>query len=199
MPLCIKILFGSPQRDSVCFWRLIAVTSDHLGISCDCKSLKASCVCVEEVQTRVFSVFISSAKLVHLQCQKCLSPGKNTFVASDTCKCCLSAVWYRIRRWMAEAISLLAINAFVCCVIWCLEVSSRDYLVASNKCILLEYMISYLEVKRVVFEYWFRNIPKKVKKLGWIVSEETSFWVRMELKKVHKQGKDEKDSRTLPN
>ena len=72
--------FESPQRDSAGFrWR-VAVTSNHLDISSVWKSLVASSVCVDEVGTRVFNVFISSikafvfsAKCIRLQHQKCLA------------------------------------------------------------------------------------------------------------------------------
>ena len=53
-----------------------------------------------------------------------------------------------IRRWVAKAISSLAMNAFVCSA------------------------ISYSQVKRVVFESWVRN-PKKEQKLGENVSLNT--------------------------
>ena len=58
------------------------------------------------------------------------------------------------------------INAFVCSVIPCLEVSSRGYRITSDDAFVCS-VISYLEMKRVVFENWFRN-PQKV-------SEKTSF------------------------
>ena len=56
--------------------------------------------------------------------------------------------------------SSLAINAFVCSVISCSEVSSRGYLVASDDAFVCR-VISYLEVKRAVFENWFTNPPKR--------------------------------------
>ena len=40
--------FGSPQRDSACFWRCVAVTSNHLDISSVWKSLLAICVYMVE-------------------------------------------------------------------------------------------------------------------------------------------------------
>ena len=63
--------------------------------------------------------------------------------------------------------SLLAINAFACRVISCSEVNSRGYLVASDDAFVCS-VISYLEVKRAVFENWFTNPlphPKKEQKL----------------------------------
>ena len=76
-------------------------------------------------------------------------------------------------QWLvAGPISSLAINAFVC------------------------HVIPYSVVKRVVFESWFRNSPKRTETRGksfW----KTSFRVGMEMKKVQKQGRDEKASRTL--
>ena len=56
--------------------------------------------------------------------------------------------------------SLLAITAFVCNVISCSDESSRGYLVASDFVFVCS-VISYLEVKRVVFENWFTNPPNK--------------------------------------
>ena len=60
---------------------------------------------------------------------------------------------------------LLAISAFVCCVIRCSEVSSRGYLVASDDTFVCS-VISYLEVKRAVFENWFTNPPKRTETRG---------------------------------
>ena len=65
----------------------------------------------------------------------------------------------------AEAISSLTINTFVCCVILCLEVSSRGYLVASDD-VLVCSVISYSEVKQVAFENWLRNPPKRTETRG---------------------------------
>ena len=60
------------------------MTSDHLDVSFAWKLLVASCVCVAEVRTRVFNVFVSSAKRVCLQRQVFVSgPAQNAFVASD--------------------------------------------------------------------------------------------------------------------
>ena len=71
------------------------MTSDHFDIGSVWKSLVASCVCVyvAKIRKRVFNVFVSSAKHIHLQLQKCLSLDQ-----------------HKMR-------SLLAINAFVCRVI----------------------------------------------------------------------------------
>ena len=55
-------------------------------------------------------------------------------------------------------------NMLVCSVKSYLEVSSRDYLVASDKRV------------RLLFGSWFGNPPKKEQKLG-------------DLSKVHKQGR----------
>ena len=66
------------------------------------KSLLASfmCVCVAEVQTRIFKalvsstkVFFSSAKRVHLQCQKCSLPAQKALVATNECYCLPSACY----------------------------------------------------------------------------------------------------------
>ena len=49
------------------------MSSNHLGIRSESKSLVASCVCVcvcvcvAQVRTRVFNAFVSSAKRVRLQ------------------------------------------------------------------------------------------------------------------------------------
>ena len=56
--------------------------------------------------------------------------------------------------------SSIAITAFVCSVILRSEESSRGYLVASDDAIVCS-VISYLEVKRAVFENWFTNPLKK--------------------------------------
>ena len=59
-------------------------------------------------------VYVCGETRVHLQCPKCLSPDQH------------------------KTRSSLAINAFVCSVISYLEVSSRGYLVASNKCVCMQ-------------------------------------------------------------
>ena len=117
--------------------------SNHLDINSAWKSLVAMCVfvCVAEARTRVFNtfvssakVFISSAKRVRLQRQKCSSPSQNVFVASDkhvrlqcdsylevSSKDCLVASDERVRLQceiifggdIAETISSFVINAFV--------------------------------------------------------------------------------------
>ena len=53
-------------------------------------------------------------------------------------------------------------------------------------------MISYLEVKLVVFGNWFTNLSKITETRGRKVLKKTSFRVGMELKKVHAQGGDGK-------
>ena len=55
----------------------------------------------------------------------------------------LSAEWYCIWRWLAEAILSLAINVFVCSVILYSEVSSRGYLIASDACVHLQYDVVF--------------------------------------------------------
>ena len=72
------------------------------------------CVCVAEVQMRVSNMFVSSTKSVRLQGQKrsCLDQHKTR--------------------------SSLAINVFVCSVISDSEVSSRGYLVATNKYVCMQ-------------------------------------------------------------
>ena len=84
------------------------------------------CVCVAGVRTYVFDLFVSSAKRARLQRQKCSSPDQH------------------------KTHSLLAMNAFVCSVMSCSDVSSRGYLVASDQHVVC-CVISNLEVKRVVF------------------------------------------------
>ena len=81
--------------------------------------LVASCVRVCEAQTRVFNAFVSSAKVficsvecVHLQRQKCLSPGQNAFITSNK----------HVR---------LQCDSY-------LEVSSQNYLVASDEHVCLQ-------------------------------------------------------------
>ena len=77
------------------------MTSDHLDISFVWKSLVhvASCVCVWlKFEARVFNIFVSSVKLVHLQHEMCSSPvpkmfvsgpAQNTFIASNKRCFCL--------------------------------------------------------------------------------------------------------------
>ena len=90
------------------------MTSDHLDVSFVWKSVVASCMCVAGVRSRVFNVFVSSAKRVCLQRQMCSFPDQHKMRSS------------------------LAINAFGCSVILYSEVSSRGYLVASDKRICLQ-------------------------------------------------------------
>ena len=75
-------------------------------------------------------------------------------------------VWNRVRRWVADAISFVVINVFVCSVIPCLEVSSRGYLIASDDAFVCS-VTSYSEVKWVVFENWFRNPPPPPPQKNW--------------------------------
>ena len=104
------------------------MTSDHLDKSSVWKSLVASCVCVcvAGVRTYVFNFFVSSAKRARLQRQKCSSPDQH------------------------KTRSSLAMNAFVCSVMSCSDVSRRGYLVASDQHVVCS-VIWNLEVKRVVF------------------------------------------------
>ena len=91
------------------------------------------------------------------------------------------------------AISSLAINVFICSVISCLGVSSRGYLVSSDDAFVCS-EIPYSEVKRVLLEIWFRSHGKKnitVGGGGGGTCAKTSFRAGMELKKVHKQARDE--------
>ena len=85
------------------------MTSDHLDVSFVWKSVVASCVCVAGVRSCVFNVFVSSAKRVCLQRQKCSSPDQH------------------------KTRSSLAINEIGCSVMLYSEVSSRGYLVTSDK------------------------------------------------------------------
>ena len=103
----------------------LPVSRNHLDI----RSVRKSLVCdVAEVRMCVSNsfisstkVFVSNAKRIHLQRQKCLSPAQ---------------------------------NAFVCSVIPYSEVTSNDYLIASDKCI------------HHLFGSWFRNPPPKEQKIG---------------------------------
>ena len=101
MLLCILMPYGSPQRDSARFWR----PSNHLDINSIWKSLVAICVCA-----CVWMKFEHAFSM-------CLSPAQNTFVASDKYVRLQCDNRNRIRRWVAETISSLAINVFVCSVI----------------------------------------------------------------------------------
>ena len=100
-------------------------------------------MCVAGVRTYVFNLsparkaLVSSAKSVRLQ---------------------LKSV--RLQTMQHKTRSSLAMNAFVGSVMSCSEVSSRGYLVASDQHVVCS-VISNLELKRVVFESWFRNPPKK--------------------------------------
>ena len=95
---------------------------------------------------RVFVVFISSVKRIHLQRQKCSSPDQhktrsslaiNTFV-------CSAMSYFEVSR----GGYLVASNKQVCLqhVILCSEISSRGYLITSNYAFVCS-VISYLEVK----------------------------------------------------
>ena len=148
MPLCIQIPFASLQCDSACFWRWVAVTSDHLDISSVWKLLVGSCVCGWKFE-HTFSM--------------CSSPAPKLSVH----------LWHK-------TLSSLAINAFVCSVISCWEVSSRGYLVTSDDTFVWSDIVFW-------GENWFRKPQKRTetrrkKNKG---SEKSSFRVGMDLKTVH--------------
>ena len=102
------------------------MTSDHFDKSSVWKSLVASCACVAGVRMYVFIVFVSSAKCAHLQRQKCSSPDQH------------------------KTRSSLVMNAFVCSVMSCSEVSSRGCLVANDQHVHLQCDIEF-GGERVVF------------------------------------------------
>ena len=76
-------------------------------------------------------------------------------------------------------------NAFFCSAKSYLEVSSRDYLVASDKPLL--------------FGSYFKNPGKGQKLRGKKFLKKTSFQVGMDLQKVKKQGRDEKNLQHSPH
>ena len=76
-------------------------------------------MCVAGVRTHVFNVFVSSFKCTHLQHQKCSSPDQH------------------------KTRSSIAMNAFVCSVMLCLEGSSRGCLVASDQHVRLQCDIEF--------------------------------------------------------
>ena len=83
----------------------------------------------------------------------------------------------------------------VCSVISCSDLSSIGYLVASDDAFICS-VISYSEVKRVVFENWFKSLKKKTE-TGGKNSEKASFQVGMDLKNLHKQGGDAESPQKL--
>ena len=123
----------------------------------------------ETCSSPVRNAFICSAKCVHLQRQNCSS--------LDQDKTCSSLV---INAFVCIVISYSEVNSRgylvtgdKCACLQCdiknptplwndagWQVSSRGYLVASNDAFICS-VISYSEMKRVVFENWFRNLPKK--------------------------------------
>ena len=129
-------------------------------------------MCVAGVRTYVFNLFVSSAKCARLQRETRLSPAPEVFVSS--------AKSVRLRTMQHKTRSTLAMNAFVGSVMSCSEVSSRGYLVASDQHVVCS-VTSNLELKRVVFESWFRNPPKRTETRGKKVLKKTSFRVGMEL------------------
>ena len=129
-------------------------------------------------------VFISSAKGIHLNHQKCSSPAQNALIASNKHVRLQCDLYMCIWRWVAKTISLLVMNAFICSVKSYLEVSSRDYLVASNA------FVFYLEIGLV-------NPPKRTETRG------KSFWKNFDPSKEGPVKSTEtrqgwKNSRTLP-
>ena len=116
------------------------IVYNHLDINSAWKSLKCTSPARNE--------FASSVKSVHPQHKTRSSLAINLFVSSVI----------RIWRWVAETVTSLAMNVSVCSVKLCSEVSSRDCLVASDKCFCL------------LFESWFRNPSKRAE------TREKSFW-----------------------
>ena len=117
-----------------------------------------------EVRTCVFNVFISNAKHVHHQCQKCSSPAQNVFVASDkrVCLQCASYSEVNSRGYLVAGDKRACLQ---CDIVFGGEYTcSRGYLVASDDGFVCS-VISYSEEKRVVFENWFRTPPKREQKL----------------------------------
>ena len=144
-------IFGSPQRDGAHFrGKELWQRSSTLFISSS-------------------NVFISSAKIVHPQHKTCLSLAVNMIVCNMIC------IW----RWIAKTISSLEMNALICSVKWYSEVSSWDYLVASDKCVCL------------LLGSWFRNPPKRTE-------TKTSFQVTAGPVKGQKQGRNEKTQEHNP-
>ena len=92
---------------------------------------------------------------------------------------------------------MLTLNAFVCSVKSCSEVSSRGCLVTRDDAFVCS-VISYLEVKRVVFENWFTT-PPKGQKLGGKVSEKNFISSRDGAEKSIETSGDEKPKKTHPN
>ena len=160
--------FRSPQRDR---WHPFseiskAVTSNHVNMNSVWKSLETSCVCrwcsnscFQRVRLQCWSVHLQFER-VRPQRQNCSSSVPKLFVLSVKIVCpqhetrsslainmfICSAI--RIWRLVAKTILSLVMNLFVCSVKSHLEVSSRDYLVASD------------ERVRLLFVSWIRN-PKK--------------------------------------
>ena len=73
-------------------------------------------------------------------------------------------------------------NAFVCSVMLCSEVSSRGCLVASDQHVRLQCDIEFGGETSCILKVGLET-PKKEQKLGGKVSEKSSFRVGMELKK----------------
>ena len=120
-------------------------------------------VFVAETQTCVFNTFVSSAKVlissvkcVRPQCQKCSFPAQNVFVTSDKHVCL---------QWDSY-----------------LEVSSRDYLVASDEHIHLRCEIVAIAINAFVF-YLEVGLtpPKRIETRGKKFLEKTSFKLGMDL------------------
>ena len=88
---------------------------------------------------------------------KCSSPAQKAFIASDQHVRLQCEIVFE-DEYIAETVSLLTMNAFVCSVLSYSEVSSADYLVANDECVCLQCAI---EVKCAVFGSYFRNNSKK--------------------------------------
>ena len=84
-------------------------------------------------------------KRIHLQRQQCSSPEQNIFVTSDAHVHLQCDLYLEVNSTVAETFWLLAMNAFVCSVKSYLEVSSRDFLLASDKHVVLVFG-SWLEI-----------------------------------------------------
>ena len=119
--------------------------------------------------------FISIARSVCPQQKMCSSLAINMFVCNVI----------HIGRWVAKTILLLAMNVFICSVKSYSEVSSRNYLVASD-----------IRV-RLVFGIWFRN-PQKDQKLGERVAKKSWFHVRAGPVKRTKTRQEWENSRAQP-
>ena len=94
------------------------------------------------VRTYVFNVFVSSAKCARLQRQKCSSPDQH------------------------KTRSSLAMNAFVCSVMLCSEVSSRGGLVASDQHVRLQCDIEFGGETSCILKVGLESPPKRTETRG---------------------------------